>query len=185
MTAIAFTFWRICLFKQGPETLPASNFLLALVILMNAMVSWVASVMLEPLIINQEDLSSLGVDAAAEPASGFTVLSLVIVSLASTTALVWGTLSLMSHKDRVARTLMAIFGADVILTVLTAASVYFGALFDSIITQLAGIGMFLWTVAVYGFILHRALSVSMGMGIAAGLFIMIFTIAIGQVAIGV
>ena len=45
------------------------------------------------------------------------------------------------------------------------------------------LGTFFWNAAVLGFILHKALEISRGLGIAAAVFILIFTIAITQVTL--
>ena len=114
---------------------------------------------------------------------GFSMMVRVVVSLASTAALSWGLLSLMGHGSRINKVLGAILGSDIILTALTAPVVIVGVSLHPVLAQLSILGMFFWTVAVLGFIFHRALEISMGFGIMAGLFVIIFTIAITQVAI--
>mgnify|MGYP001951650403 CR=1 FL=1 len=74
-------------------------------------------------------------------------------------------------------------GADLILTVLTTLAVAIGQLLHPMLAQFAILAMFIWTVAVIGFILHRALEISLGFGVAAGLFVMTFSFAISQVAL--
>ena len=41
----------------------------------------------------------------------------------------------------------------------------------------------LWSLAIYGFIFHRAMNMHIGFGIAMALFVVIFSVAITQTAI--
>lgn len=184
MIAIVSVFWRICLFKIGPDVIPANNFLLGLLIALNAIVSWSASMLLQALLpISPEITNQIDERELAAMTDGFLLFSRVFVSLASTAALTWGVLAMMGKGARLYKVLCAMFGADLILTVLTTLAVAIGQLLHPMLGQFAILAMFIWTVAVIGFILHRALEISLGLGVAAGLFVMTFSFAISQVAL--
>ena len=185
MTAIVSVFWRICLFKTGPDVIPANNFLLGLLIALNIVISWSATMLLQAVVpISPEVTNQMDAQELAALSDGFLLFARVLVSLASTGALIWGLLNLMSHGARTNKVLCAVFGCDIILTTLTFVTVYIGQTLLPALGQFAMLGTFLWSLSVTGFILHRALEISWGFGIAASLFIMIFSFAISQVAIG-
>ena len=101
MKSIFQLFWRICLFRDGPETIPANNVLLLLTLIANAGMN-------------------------------------IVVQLA------WG-------GETVTR---------FVITMLT-----------------------LWSLAVYGFIFHRALNIHIALGIGMALFVVVFSMAITQTAL--
>ena len=41
----------------------------------------------------------------------------------------------------------------------------------------------LWSLAIYGFVFHRAMNIHIGFGIAMALFVVIFSVAITQTAL--
>jgi hypothetical protein len=185
MTALVSMFWRICLFKSGPDVIPANNFLLGLLIAGNGLISWSASMLLQAMLpISPEVTNQVGQQEIAMLSDSWVVLSRVIVSLATTAALVWGILQLTNFADRTSKVLCAVFGTDIILTVFTVAAVIIGQFIHPLLGQFTILAMFFWTVAILGFILHRALAISQGLGIAAGAFILLFSFAITQVALG-
>lgn len=178
MAAIILVFWRICTFRGGPDTVPVSTLLLTVVIVANAVISLIASSVLQsimppPAVSETADLTIVS--------NEFNLITTVIVSQASTAALVGLILAMMNFTQRLYQTLTALFGTDIIITALGAAVVMIATVLNPILSQVAFLGMFIWTVGTFGFILHKALEISMGFGIAAALFVMIFSIAITQV----
>ncbi len=180
MTAIVSVFWRICIFKGGPDTLPANTTLLALIIVANALTSIVVSSFLQSLLPAIPDTENMDVAIVSDSLS---LLTGVVVTQASTAGLVGLILMLMGHSSRLYQTLTAIFGTDIILTIVSAAAIFLVTLINTIIIQVVFLGTFFWNAAVLGFILHKALEISRGLGIAAAVFILIFTIAITQVTL--
>lgn len=184
MTAIAFIFWRICLFKTGPEVVPANNFLLGSLITLNILVSWLASIVLQAILpISPEATSQISDQELTALTDVSLLITRIVVSLASTAGLIWGVLAIMNFSSRVNKVLCAVFGTDIILTVATTLAVFVGQAVHPMLGQFAILAMFFWTLATMGFILHRALAISLGFGIAAALFVLIFSFAIGQVAV--
>lgn len=165
MKSIVTMFWQICTFQKGPDAIPYSVFLLSLVIAINAIVSIVVS-------------SFLG------ESSWLQVATLVVVNQAGAAVLVSGVLSLMGLASRIPQTLTAWFGADLILTLIS--GVAFG-LANSVNEQagvFAVVLIGLWVIAVYGFILHRATNMHIGLGVALSFLVAMFSTAISQTAIG-
>ena len=183
MIAIVQAFWRICLFKGGPESIPASNFLLTLVILLNALITFFAGWILQSALPTPES-AQLTPEQIATLQSPLATLTRAVIGLVSTAVLVWGMLNLMGHAERVPRTLSAFFGTDAILKILTLLAVLVTLNTSSMLAEISIVALFFWKVATFGFILHRAMSIGVGLGVVAGLFILIFTFAVSQVAIG-
>lgn len=166
MKSIFLLFWRICLFQSGPETVPANATITCVVFLVNAVVNILVQVALG----NQElDL--------------LRALAMASVSLASTAALVWFVMALMSLTHRVQQTVTAMFGADVIITVITSAAFSITGAINENIAVFTITLLTLWSLMVYGFIFHRAMDIRIGFGIALALFVVIFSVAITQTAI--
>ena len=178
MTAILSVFWRICIFRSGPDVVPTNSILLGLVILANALTGIIAWSILEPVIPTPPP------DETAEVAIVSDSLSIVTraaVSLASTSVLVWLILTLMGFGARFNKTLTALFGTDILITAVATLVIFATMLMSPILGQIAILGWYFWTIGVFGFILHRALEISIGFGIAAAIFVMVFTIAITDV----
>jgi hypothetical protein len=179
MTAILLVFWRICIFKGGPDSVPANTTLLAIVIFISALTSLIASSFLQTVLPPPPppaDVMDIKVVSTE-----FSLITSVVVSQASTAGLVWLVLALMSFNGRLYQTLAAVFGVDIIVTAVSTCAIFITTLISPALSQIAFLGMFFWSVGTLGFILHKALELSLGLGIAAALFVMIFTIAITQV----
>ena len=166
MKSIFLLFWRICTFRSGPDAVPAGGIFTTVVIVLNA----VANIIVQ-LVLGAEQIDLLR------------AVTLAVVSLAGTGALVWFVMALMGLVNRVQQTLTAIFGTDIVMTVLT--SIAFGATgaFNETIAAFAITLLTLWSLMIYGFIFHRAMNIHIGFGIAIALFVVIFSVAITQTAI--
>jgi hypothetical protein len=166
MKFFVLLFWRICIFQTGPETVPASNAFTLVIIAINALLNIVVQ-----LFVGDAEVSLLR------------AVTISVVSLAGTGALVWFVMALMSLNNRVQQTVTAIFGVDIIMTTIT--SLAFSAA-GSLVPQAAVFVitlLTLWSLAIYGFIFHRALNIHIGFGIAMALFVVIFSVAITQTAL--
>ena len=166
MAALFTLIVRICLFQRGPEHLPGGNQVLGLLLITNALLSI-------PLYIWLNQTTFL------------TASTVVVASLAATAGLVLLILNLMNFSARYQQTLSAIIGVDIFLTLLTALVAFFSmdgeGLLSNTGTLLITIFM-LWNLFVYAAIFHKALEVHIAIGLAFALFIVIFSVAIGQVA---
>ncbi|HJP04829.1 MAG: hypothetical protein CL799_01815 [Chromatiales bacterium] len=145
MQAILGAFWQIALLRQGPEDLPDSQFLFAFAALLYIGVDMLVIV-------------------ALYPAQSYVQLLLADVLLLGAWAT--GLLAVFSLLSRARRTLTALLGAGALLQVLVLPLSLLPALLPQVIRILLLVLVLLWSVAVYGNILARALSRSFGIGIA-------------------
>ena len=166
MKSIFLLFWRICLFQAGPDTVPANTTFTVAVIALNAVVNIVVQLLL-----------------GAEQINLLRAITLAIVSLAGTGALVWFVMALMSLNNRVQQTVTAMFGTDIIMTVLTSIAFLITGEINNTAAVFAITLLTLWSLMIYGFIFHRAMNIHIGFGIAIALFVVIFSVAITQTAI--
>jgi hypothetical protein len=166
MKSIFLLFWRICLFQAGPDTVPASNIFTITVVALNAVVNIIVQLLL-----------------GAEQINLLRATTLAIVSLAGTGALVWIVMALMSLNNRVQQTVTAMFGTDIIMTVLTSIAFLITGEINDTAAVFAITLLTLWSLMIYGFIFHRAMNIHIGFGIAMALFVVIFSVAITQTAI--
>lgn len=166
MKSIFLLFWRICIFQSGPETVPSSNAFVMTVIAVNALLNVVVQLLL-----------------GGDDGSLLRAVTLAVVSLAGTGGLIWFIMTLMQLGSRVPQTITAVFGVDIIMTTLT--SILFavaGSIEENIAVFVISL-LTLWSLAIYGFIFHRAMNLHIGFGIALALFVVIFSVAITQTAI--
>ena len=166
MKSIFLLFWRICIFQSGPETVPSGNSFVIMVIAVNALLNVVVQLLL-----------------GGDDGSLLRAVTLAVVSLAGTGGLIWFIMTLMQLGSRVPQTITAVFGVDIIMTTIT--SVLFavaGSIEENIAVFVISL-LTLWSLAIYGFIFHRAMNLHIGFGIALALFVVIFSVAITQTAI--
>jgi hypothetical protein len=165
MQVILDAFWQIVLLRRSPEDLPDSRLLLA--------VAATLYMCMDLLVV-----------AVLYPASIY--IPLLLADLALIVAWSGGALLIFNHLNRVRRTLTALFGAGAILQLLAfPLSVWpeFGLPLElPWSVRVAGLVLIqLWSIAVYGHILARALSRSFGVGIAlAVVFFMLNYEIVGQ-----
>ena len=166
MKSIVLLFWRICIFQTGPDTVPANNAFLVMIIAANALLN----IAVQLLLVGQDE-------------SLLSAVTLAVVSLAGTGGLVWFIMSLMSLGSRVPQTITAVFGVDIIMTIITSILFASAGMIAQNIAVFVITLLTLWSLAVYGFIFHRAMNIHIGFGIAMALFVVIFSVAITQTAI--
>ncbi|XOV84174.1 MAG: hypothetical protein ACFHXK_03440 [bacterium] len=166
MNSIFQLFWRICLFRNGPETIPANNTLLLLAVIVNATLNTIVQL-----------------TWGGENVTVLRAVSIAVVSLAGTGALVWFVMMLMSLTHRLPQTLTAVFGVEIILTSISALLLLSSDALGTSVTRFVITLLTLWSLAVYGFIFHRALNIHIGLGIGMALFVVIFSMAITQTAL--
>ena len=166
MRALFNLFWQICLLRQSPAAVPANTALVAIIVLANLLCSVLVS-------------SGFGTELSV-----LATANSVIVGQTATAALIWLALSWAGKGERFLTTLTAIFGCDLIITacfsLLIPATAALGGAVSGVVVML----FMVWSVAVAGFILHRALEIRFGLGIALALGISLFSVILGQVAIG-
>ncbi len=166
MSHLVLVFWRICIFRGGPDAIPANRTLLSIIVILNAILS--ISLYLT---INR---------------TGFlTAATVVTVSLAGTAGLVWLIMNVMDLAARFPQTLMALLGVDLLNTVLTGAVALLTLTNEGVLSPTGAAvlaALMFWNLAIFAFIFHRALNIHFGFGLMLAFFVVIFSVAISQVA---
>ncbi|MDE0190664.1 MAG: hypothetical protein OXQ90_04845 [Gammaproteobacteria bacterium] len=144
MTAVLRLFWNICLLRDGPETVPTHTWFLVSLIATELAMGVVLSAVLSP------DLS-------------FALwFNLALINLAVTASIVWFALYLRNCEPRFPATLGAILGTEVLIDAVGALAL---SATSGVAQTTTGWILTLWSVAVIGFILHRALATRLWVGI--------------------
>lgn len=156
MQSIVALFWRIAIFKAGPEAVPFSPFLAALLVILNIPAGMALLVLLYE-------------------ATALQALAIAVASLASYAILVAILMRLLGFFSRFVQTFTALVGTDLLVSLIQAilAPVYFYV--DQVIGQALLLGTALWAIAIFGFIFHRALNLHIGLGIGVAFLIVITT----------
>ena len=143
MTAVLRLFWNICLLRDGPETVPTHTWFLVSLIAAELAMGVVLSAVMYP------DLSLP------------LWLNLAAINLAVTASIAWFALYLRNCEQRFPATLGAILGTEVLIDAV--GSLALGATSGTAEVTTRWI-LLLWSVAVVGFILHRALATRLWVG---------------------
>jgi hypothetical protein len=159
-------FWQIALFREGPENLPDSRPLLIFALLAYALTgalvlisSEVAQAMLA------EDPQQIQWGRVLFEESLLTCLDILALGVCT-----WAMLFYFGLQNRLRQTLTALAGVSAVLQALSWPA--FMLLFYESVSELWGllllllVVILLWSIAVYGHILSRAVSLSFGLGVA-------------------
>ncbi len=166
MKAVISLFWHICLLRQSPAYVPTESWFIAVIIVANLLTSFIVSL-------------SGGAELTA-----IELATLIVVSQAAFACLVWLACYLREVVNRFAGTLAALFGCDLLLTVL------FGVVTPivmAIFAQAAPVLEWtyaLWSLAVTGYILTQALNVRVAVGLLLALGMTVLKVAVAFSAIG-
>lgn len=169
LIALTLPFVQIVAHRAGPQHLPASRFLLGLVIVLHVAVYYAAMLILE-------------VPAPRAVALPFvdTIVQGVFFS---------GLLLFLGLQERLLQTLTAVFGADVLLNLLQLPLAVIGPLSSgspaAIISLLLLIALALWALGVKGHILRHSAGLPYFVGVALALAFLIGFLAIEQALFGV
>jgi hypothetical protein len=166
MKAILNVFWGICLLRQSPALVPGSGPFVTVIVIANVVVS---------------TLVSLGMPSEAgvlQTATG------ILVSQAVTASLVWLALTARNLASRFMTTLAALFGCDLIITGCFALVLPLAVSVGPSLMNATLLLFLVWSVAVAGFILHRALAVHLAIGIGFALGISLVSVSLSQLAMG-
>jgi hypothetical protein len=163
MQQIIKALWQIALFRQGPESLPDSQPLLLFAVLAYALIDILVILALYP-----------------APA----LLPLLVVDMGLLAVWAGGLLTLFSLTNRLRQTLAALYGVGAMLQLIAfplSAWPSFGLPVELpyAFRVLVSLVILLWSVAAYGYIFGKALSRSMGIGVA---FAVIYFIVIYEFA---
>ena len=166
MKPILNLFWQICLLRQSPAYVPTYGWFVVAVVVANVVCSTLVSASLD------------------EGFEFFSTLTSIIVSQTTTAGLVMLALTFKNMGQRFVTTITAIFGCDLLITACFALVLPISALIGEAAISLALVAFLIWSVAVGGFILHRALQTQLAVGIGVAMGISLLSVTLGRVAIG-
>lgn len=150
---LAKVFWNICIFRTGPQALPASRFLLVLALSAH----WLIGV-------------ANGVFSFSVPIA----LLAALLGTATVVAVIHTILTLRGRPARAMQTLTAVAGSEVLLGViaLPVTVMYYGG-GDQSVAALLILTLMAWNLAVVAHILRHALEIPLSAGVG---FALIYTV---------
>lgn len=166
MRALINLFWQICLLRQSPAAVPTSGAFVGVVVVANLLCSVLVS-------------RGFGSDISV-----VTTATSILVGHTATAGLVWLALYWAGKGDRFITAITAIFGCDLIITACFALLIPLNTALSNTVTGIILVLFMVWSVAVAGFILHRAMDLRFGAAVALALGISLFSVIVGQAAVG-
>ena len=163
MTAVLRLFWNICLLRDGPETVPTQTWFLT------------------TLIVAHLTISVLVFRVAYPALSPLLALNWAFIGLAVTLGIAWFVLYLRNQEPRFPATLGAIVGIKVLIGALM--SLMYGTLTGKPLQSVGWI-LTIWGIVVVGFILHRALSTRLWIGIVLSVVAYLMGVVVAQSVLG-
>lgn len=166
MKTIFDLFWQICLLRQSPAYVPTFGWFVAVVLITNVISSTVVSV---------------GFDAEV---SILEALTSVIVGQTTTALLVLLALSMRNLGPRFVTTITALFGCDLIITACFGLVLPMATQLGQMAVSLVFVAFLIWSIAVAGYIMHRALDVQLAIGVGVAMGMSLLSVMFSQLAIG-
>lgn len=148
MKPILAVFWNICLLRRGPELVPTHPLFVGAVVVADVLASFF-----------------VGLRFAGADITPMQIATSTFVSIATLAAATWTALTLRGVIGRFPATITALFGCDLLFTLLAFITVSLVGGINSPIMMGIGALIGVWSIAVNGFILHRALNVTVFVGI--------------------
>lgn len=158
--------WLLCLFRSSPARLPS----LPVVMIALLVVDWLASVVV---------ISWLSPELAATR-----VLLNIAVAQLVLAALVLAMLKVAGKSERWTQTMSALYGTDLLLTVLFGFALPAARSIGESPGNMLEILLFLWTVTLYGYIVHLAMEIPLLAGMLAALGILIVGFSFSDALVG-
>ncbi|WP_303906619.1 hypothetical protein [Thiohalomonas denitrificans] len=162
MQALIETFWSILRLRAGPQILPASNVLLALILLLH----W-----------------GIGVGLGTFSLTPEVALASALAGTVMVVAFVQGLLGLYGLRARAVQTLTALAGCEVLLGALAILlTAWFFAVPEAqrALPGLLSLLVLGWNIALAGHIFRHALGISSGMGLLAALGYILVSFALAD-----
>jgi hypothetical protein len=164
MRAVLLMFCNLCLLRRGPEVVPTHPWFVVAIALCYVLV---------------ELYLAIHVGRNVPMIAMFTYL---FVSMAATASLTWFALYLRQLESRFPATITALFGSSLLLSALLAVMMQFTGAIDSLATRSLAIVIGMWTMIVWGFMLHRSMNVSWPTGMVLSVGTILLSVALGNVA---
>ncbi len=166
MKTVLNLFWQLCLLRQGPEHVPTQGWFIAAVVLGNLICSVLLAI------------------AGNTEQQVLSIVTSVVVGQATTAGLVGLALFLREHPERLLATITAILGCDLIITACFVILMPLSSSLADTALSITYLAFLVWSITVTGFILHRALSTNLAIGITVAMGILVLSVSTSQVAIG-
>ena len=152
MLPLVLAFIDIALHRRGPEQLPASSFLLGLVLVVYLVVAF-ATLRLDPPPVN--------------------LAMLLVVNATLYGGFVWAVLKTFKHERRFMQTAIALLGTDTLFNVMSLPLVWLNGQADATtmtLPEALRLLVLIWSIDVSGFVLSRAIGrpYVVGVGIMVG-----------------
>lgn len=158
--------YQLCLFRASPARLPDFALLTGLLLLAD----WLLSVVVVSFFNSEYSIAQMTLNiGVAQVAIGL---------------LVYAALRLRQRDARWSQTLSAIYGCDLLLTALFGLLLPLGQGLGESAFMMLRILLQLWTVSVYGYILHLAMEVPLIAGILAAFGVLILALSLTQALVG-
>lgn len=164
MKALWNRLWLLCRLQGGPEEIPSSLELLLLIVMVNTGLG-------------------IGVQLLAEPVPVEAAVGMSLLALGLDVAALAGLLAFKAVKQRFVSTLTAIFGVDLIISLLALPVVVAGSqlpktpwLAVMVFFQMLLVG---WNLAIRGFIYHRTLRLGIFQANMLSLTLFLLTVFLG------
>jgi hypothetical protein len=164
MKALFTTFFDICLMKRGPEVVPTHPLFVTLLVLSYVLVGLAVSL------------------AVQETWTVMAALTYTVVTMSATAAATWFILFLRDLPRRFPATIAALYGCDVLLSALLLIMLQFIGRTTEALVIVTLLIVYIWYIAVSGYILQRALGISLLMGVMLALGISLFSVGLGDAA---
>jgi hypothetical protein len=166
MKPIFAVFWNICLLRQGPEFVPTHPLFVGGVLIADLLLSFFFGFQY------------------GNPTTPLQAATATFVTMATLAAAVWLALNARGVIARYPATIAAIFGCDLLFTLSFAILIPLsgGAASQVIMGMTALLGI--WSIAVNGFILHRAMNVTLFVGIFVAFCVALLAFVLSSAAAG-
>jgi len=147
MKPIFAVFVNICLLRRGPELVPTHPLFVGSVLIADVLLSFFVGI------------------RYGNAVTPIQVATSTLVTMATLAAATWVALTARGVIGRYPATITALFGCDLLFTLLVAIAVPLAGGVTSPITMGIAALIGIWSIAVNGFILHRAMNVTVFVGI--------------------
>lgn len=166
MKPIFAVFVNICLLRRGPELVPTHPLFVGAILLGDTL---------------------LGLFVGVRYGNAVTPLQVAtstLVTMATLASATWVALAVRGVIGRYPATITALFGCDLLFTLLVAIAVPLAGGVSSPITMGIAALIGIWSIAVNGFILHRAMNVTVFVGIFVAFCMATFAYVLSSAAAG-
>ena len=166
MKPIFAVYWNICLLRRGPELVPTHPLFVGAVLVADVLLS-----------------SFLGV-LYGKDSTPLQVVTATFVTMTTLAAAIWVALRLRGVIGRYPATIAAVFGCDLLFTLAIAILGPLAGGATSPVTMGMAALLGIWSIAVNGCILHRAMNVTVAIGIFTAFCMALLAFALSSAAAG-